>query len=451
MDINIKGLAGFKNVKLTPWILATTSTLLAIRLFWFASQYSVNILYSDQWAFYSPLFAHENLWQLFTWQHGPHRQGIGLIVTKFVADSTGWNTIADSLAIVVLLSIAMILAYILKYRLFGSLTLWDLTIPLLFLTIFQYEAIVVVANLSYGAFPIMMIMLYCLTLLIQDRRTIRYIILLVLNFLLIYTGWGLFMGPVTIVLLSFDFYTSFRDKRGVFISGAALVIALISLLLFFRLYQFNPAISCFGFSNSYILQYPVFMGLMLAAFFGWHVRLLGALAIPIGLVLLAIAIFVLLYHGRRVVKYGPYSNQISLIITILLSYSLLFCVNTAIGRVCTGLYLAQVSRYTTLLIPAFLAIYLHLITIKTTKLSIFILASFIAIASIGSLPLGIIEGVALKTYNSKINWKSCYLQTYDIESCNQLTGFEIYPFSEQLPEKLDYLKEKRLNLFKDVQ
>jgi len=442
-------LTGVISSKATKWILITSSVVLAARLFWFALRYSVNILYFDQWAFYSPLFFYKNLWQLFTWQHGPHRQGIGLIITKFLADGTGWNSKADSLAIVTLLVIAMVFAFMLKYKLFGIITFWDLIIPLLFLTLFQYEAIVVVPNLSYGAFPVFMIILYCLAILTSKREILRYAILLTLNFLLIYTGWGLFMGMVTILLLLAEFYFSIRNKNNITIVGIVILIAILSQVSFFIDYQFNPAVSCFSFSATYIAQYPIFMGLMLASFFGWHVRILGALATPAGLFLLVVILYILLYHGRQIIKDGLYSRPVSLSIIVLISYGLLFCLVTAVGRVCTGLHLAQVSRYTTLLIPIFLAVYFHLISLKNTRTSSFFLVSFLLISSLGSLPLGIIENVASKTYIAKENWKSCYLQNYEIEGCNQVTGFEIYPYNEQLPDKLEYLKNNRLNLFSD--
>jgi hypothetical protein len=449
-NIDIKKL---KAEKRTLWVLISISGILVIRLFHFAWKYSVNMLHSDQWDFYNPLFTHQNIWQIFTWQHGPHRQGIGLIVTKLIAESTSWNSRADSLAIVALVSTAMVFAYILKYKLFGSLTLWDLTISLLFLTLFQYETIIITPNLSYGAFPILMIMLYCLTLLIQDKKIIKYTILLVLNFLLIYTGWGLFMGLITIVLLLVELYASLRARKERLITGVAALIAILSQLSFFINYHFNPAVTCFDVSTAYIYfpQYPVFMGLMLAAFFGLHVRLLGTLATPPGLVLLAILIFVFLYHARRIMQHGMNTEKVSLIIIILITYSALFCINTAIGRVCTGLPRAQVSRYVTLLIPAFLALYFHLITIKTTRLSMLILTTYIVMASIGSLPLGVVEGLASQVHDSKANWKSCYLQTYDTNICDQMTSFKIYPAGELLADRMEYLKENHLNLFADDQ
>ena len=55
------------------FLLITFSGLLIWRLFSFISRYAVNLLFYDQFAFYSPIFDNKNLWQIFSWQHGPHR------------------------------------------------------------------------------------------------------------------------------------------------------------------------------------------------------------------------------------------------------------------------------------------------------------------------------------------------------------------------------------------
>ena len=60
-------------------------------------RFSVNILFWDQWDFYTPLFNHAPLWQIFVWQHGPHREGIGLVLDKLVLESSGWNSRAEAL------------------------------------------------------------------------------------------------------------------------------------------------------------------------------------------------------------------------------------------------------------------------------------------------------------------------------------------------------------------
>src|SRR5438067_7652812 len=64
--------------------------------------------------------------------------------------------------------------------------------------------------------------------------------------------------------------------------------------------------------------------------------------------------------------------------------------------------------------------------------------------------------------DGKQRWKDCYLQNEDVDQCNQITGFPIYPPAGGRPrvdekrqnltlqEKLQYLKKRRLNLYLDA-
>lgn len=432
--------------------LIVVSGLLIWRLFSFISHYAVNILFYDQWSFYSPLFDNKNLWQVFSRQHGPHREGLGLVVTALIANATQWNSKADAFAAGIILCLALLCALVLKWRLFGALNFADITIPFIFLTLFQYEALVVVPNLSYGVFPLLLIMLYCLALLL-DHQIKRYLIILVLNFLLIYTGFGVFMGPLTMVLLLIDVYQNRYNKKDMYVAILAFFVALISNLSFLISYHFDPAIPNFSFSIPYLLQYPFFMSMMLSAYWGWHALVIGQpLAILSGSFLLFILVIILALRGRHLFKEGLYFDRKNLIVIILIGYSLLFCLFTAVGRTPLGLQQAQVSRYLTLLIPAFLAIYFYLQTIRNVKFRQLFLSAYFIISIVGSLPIKMIETLPLKNYNDKINWKTCYLQYEDVNRCDQLTRFHIYPVNNNdLQNKLSYLKEHHLNLFLDAE
>jgi hypothetical protein len=432
--------------------LIAVSGLLILRLFSFISRYAVNILFYDQWSFYSPLFDHKNLWQLFSWQHGPHREGIGLVVTALLANATHWNSRADALASGVILSLALLCAFVLKWRLFGSLTFADVTIPFIFLTLFQYEALVVVPNLSYGVFPVLLVMMYCMVLLVKNHM-VRYLTIFVLNFLLIYTGFGVFMGLLTMCLLLIDIFQSRHHKKDLPVPFIAFVVVLVSNLSFLISYHFDPAIPNFSFSVPYLFQYPLFVSMMLSAYWGWHAIIIGQpISIVAGTFILLILVAVLVFHGRRFFKEGLYFDRISLIVVILIGYSLIFCIFTAVGRTPLGLQQAQVSRYLTLLIPAFLALYFHLYTIRNVKLRQLFLLVYLLMSIVGSLPIRMIDTLPLKNYNDKKNWKACYLQYEDVDRCDQLTRFQIFPVNnDELHNKLSYLKEWHLNLFLDVE
>jgi hypothetical protein len=428
--------------------LLSVSGLMILRLFSFISRYAVNILFYDQWSFYSPLFKYKNLWQVFSWQHGPHREGIGLIVTGLLANMTHWDSRADAFAAGVVLCLALLCAFILKRRLFGTLNYFDVIIPFIFLTLFQYEALVDVPNLSYGVFPVLLIMLYCLGLLLE-KPAVRYSIILGLNFLLIYTGFGVFMGLITMLLLLVDIYQNRQHKKELLLPIIAFFLALMSSLSFLISYHFDPAIPNFSFSVSYLFQYPAFISLMLAAFWGWRVHILGQpIAMAAGAFLLLILIVVLVFHAQRLLQHGLYFDRISLVVVVLIGYSLLFCLNTAVGRIPLGLQQAQVSRYLTLMIPLYLAFYFHLQTIRVDRLRPLFLSAYLAISIVGSLPIGLVDSLPLKNYNDKVNWKTCYLQYEDVVMCDRLTQFQVFPINDDdFQNKLSYLKERHLNLF----
>ena len=84
-----------------PWVslfVVAAFGLLAFRLWTLIDHHSVNVLFWDQWDFYEALFENQGAWDLFRFQHGPHRQGIGFWLTGLVAHLTSWDTRADAFA-----------------------------------------------------------------------------------------------------------------------------------------------------------------------------------------------------------------------------------------------------------------------------------------------------------------------------------------------------------------
>jgi len=139
-----------------------------------------------------------------------------------------------------------------------------------------------------------------------------------------------------------------------------------------------------------------------------------------------------------------------MVVAVLLIFSLLFCANTALGRLCLGLLTAQSSRYVPYLIPAFLGIYFSCLAARNRGLKRAGTIAFLAIAISAALPVRIGDRSMMAQYhNVKNNWRECYLQHHDIQQCDTLTGTKIYPWPESghLKEKLDFLEEKKLNLY----
>ena len=135
-----------------------------------------------------------------------------------------------------------------------------------------------------------------------------------------------------------------------------------------------------------------------------------------------------------------------LIGAVLLSYSLLFSANAAIGRLCLGLEMAFSSRYVTLLIPAFLAIYFFLLSKSWRGQRSLVLGLWVLLL----LPGAVRKPWEVQWYSTgKRNWANCYVRTENIHYCDQSANFAVHNSFEEigLQEKLDYLKQHQLNLF----
>jgi len=435
-----------------PLLFVLLSTALAAaRLFRLVDRYAVNILFWDQWDFSNAtLFQKHSLWQMFRWQHGPHRQGVGAIVSWLVEPMFRWSSRADAFLACAIFVLAALVALYLKKRIYGPITYADAVIPLIFLTPLEYESLFGSTNLSHGPLPTLLLMIYCIGW-TQPGVRARYVWVLTANFLLIYTGFGLFVGLITPVLLVLDYWIYKRSRhRGPTLVGslAALVIAVGSLLSFFIGYKLDPAAACFKPFSEPLLQYLYYVDLMFVNFTGikgldiFPALLGGLILVWMGIALLAALTGILTSRAE--------SNAGNMVGAVLLVFSLLFCANTALGRLCLGLLTAQSSRYVPYLIPAFLGIYFSCLASGNKSWKTVGTIGVWAIAISAALPVRMGDRSMMAQYhNVKNSWRECYLQHHDIEQCDTLTGTKIYPWpaSGHLREKLDFLEEKKLNLY----
>lgn len=425
------------------------------RWFFLIDQYSVNILFMDQWDFMGALMDRANLWDLFTWQHGPHRQGVGFFLTKIVADLSGWNTRVEAFAIGFVVFLAAFLAIILKLRLTSRFSALDVAIPLLYLNHLQIALFANTPNFSHGSMPLLLLTLFCVCWTIQ-HRIIRYAICAAINFMTIYTGFGFFLGCITPVLFVSEYLNAWsnKDGPGKMWSAVFCLVSVFSFMSFFIHYTFNSAVDDFVFPHPYPLEYLQFILINFVSFCG--IRGSDGIAYILGPPLLCFLLFVLIKAGL-----GIFQNRgtmdvdkrivINQIIVILISFSLLFSINLAVGRVCLGVGTARASRYLTYLIPAFTALYLYGVTrekIHSKLIAVCIAGFFLLTLSPG--------GGNTRFFNEikqgKLQWKTYYLQTESISRANELSGFAIHPDPEktELRRKLLYLKEHRRNLYLDA-
>jgi hypothetical protein len=417
------------------------------RLFFVISRYAVNVFYWDQWDFNNAtLFEHHSLWQIFRWQHGPHRQGLGGILEKLLEPLIRWNTRYESFGIGAIVVVAAVLALYLKKRMFGRIGHEDVIIPLLFLTPVQYEGLLSTPNPAHGPLPLLLMILYCLSWTVH-RQLWRYCCVLLTNFLLIYTGFGVFTGFLTPLLIAAEWYrldTALR--RGNHVASAfALLVSVLSVASFFIGYRPTTAAPCSPLRPQSLARYVEFMAVMFANFLGIKESFLVAelvgggvlLAVLVGLVLAAIGL----------VSSSKAEREYIIIPGALLAYCFLFCLSAAVGRLCIGLDAAQGSRYTTYLILGFFGLYLCARSVRRSGTRIALLWAVLVLALLSALRLHKSEMQSHAT--EKRAWVSCYFSRHDIQQCDLMTNFKIYPWPEatHLQQKLDFLKEHRLNLY----
>jgi hypothetical protein len=428
------------------WAVVGIFAALAWRQLDLVNTHAVNLLYQDQFDIYQPMFLDQGWWDTFALQHGPHREGAGLVVTRGLALISGWDSRWDAFAASALMIAAAALGLRLALR-FGMArnSILLAAVPLLFLNVHQYEIFVGAVNLSYGSMPMLLLMAYCLSWFLP-RDVWRFLAIGVLSFLLIFTGFGLFAGFLTPPLAIIEAVQALRarEKSRALMAMVALAIVCTGWALFAKGYTFQPAVSGFRFPYEHPLEYGVFVGRMLGNFYGTAV--LSYWQLTVGLSAAAALLAISIWNGIRCVTRGIAANRQCVVLFCLSTFVLLFCANCAIGRVFTGAIAPLAPRYASLLIPGGVAILLQLSMLRSHRGY-----SWLAMAYLVLLVPGTAVRRADEIYGAnwfadgRRSWSAAYLRTHDEAKADQISHFSIYP--GPLGEKLAFLEAHDLNLF----
>jgi hypothetical protein len=408
-------------------------SLCAGRFFLLSYRYAVNVFVGDQWYFNeATVFHRASLLEMFRWQHGPHRQGLGGLLHGLLDPWFHWNSRMESFVAAGIIVLACALALWLKYRIAGKLQVSDAIIPLLFLTPVQYEVTIGVTNYAHGPLPLLLVVTLCLAWTLTESW-LRWSLILLFNFLAVYTGFGLVLGVITPLAIVLEYFAQRRDVRG---HLTAFIIALLSLASFFLGYYRNVAVECSSQVHSAV-HYFLFSGFMFANFAGVRAtrELVPAILLGSALVVgFTLSLFVILKKRQMVPL-------------ILLSYSLAFALATAYGRTCMGLGAAEGSRYMTYLIPAFFAVYLFALSWNgIPRMATLAAVSLLALLSGFSIHSADAAAMA-HLHDGRSQWKACYLAQHDLLNCNRLTHATIYSYPDTLQNKLEFLEREHLNLY----
>jgi hypothetical protein len=432
----------------TPWILGFAFVLLTLRLAVFVNRYAVNILFWDQWDFLQGLFDGADAWTLFRWQHGPQRQGIGNLIHAALYSATGWNGRADAAASAAFLVLAAAAGLWLVKRVCGSLRPWDVVVPLIFLTNSAAESYFVAPNLAHGPVPALLLVGYGLALTIPSHVS-RCLLLVVINFLAVNTGFTLLLGGITPAILLLQACATPLTIRERAVSAAGIAACLATVALFFHGFVLHAATDCFQFPHVRPWEYVPYTGFVLARPFGFEAGD-GALRLLVGTAVGCVMTGFVAYAVLRLIQ--SKGNSVLWAITAsFTAFALLFASTTAVGRVCLGLYSANASRYIPYMLPGMLAVYLVIRTATPNLRAARALLPLFLVACIGKELPRLSTNEAATYYKYKQRWRDCYLALHDIHECDMRAGHQVHPASQatRLQEKLDWLEARRYSLFRD--
>ncbi len=437
--------SGFSN-RWPPRLVFLVTCILSGHLFWFVSLYAENLLYHDQWDLYRPMFDEAGIFDAFFHQHGPHRQGLGGMATYLLASATDWSTIAESYMIAGCLVLAAFLAIRLKSRLVGGLSYADVAIPLIILNPVQIETILLSPNIAHSVLPLAMLLLIANTWTSQNSA-FRYGVSSLLAGMALFTGFGIFVWLGLLSLLIFDCVLEFRGgwRYRSYQSLTSILFLLICIGIFMIGYQWNPANPYYVFPHKPLIDYIAFVDYL----FGRLFYLPKIIRPYIGFLVFLSVLIAMVYAFIKYV-YSRNEHEMYPVTYLFLATSLLFVGFAAVGRVSLGVDGGGSSRYLTLALPAILAIYFIIVELGQK--------------AIGKMAGAVFAGLMMFSYLSntffahekseekhlaKLHWIQVYQATGSMKEAEETSGLLLYPNIEAIEARMAYMRERKLNLFKD--
>ena len=422
------------------------TAILGLHLLWFVNLYANNLLYHDQWDLYRPMFEEAGMVDAFFHQHGPHRQGLGGALTYLLANATDWSVVSESYMIACCLVFACVLAIRLKGRLAGGYSYADLALPLIILNPVQIETIVLSPNISHSILPLALLMLIA-NAWISPPGWIRYGVSSGVACLALFTGFGLFVWLGFLSLLIFDAVLEYREgwRYRSYQSLTSIVALLLCMGVFLVGYRWNPANPDFVFPHRPFIDYIVFVDYLFGRLF-----YLPKLVRPfVGFLVLLSVIGSTVYIFVKYV-YSKNEDAIYPVVYLLLVSAISFIVFASIGRVSMGVDGGGSSRYLTLALPAVLAVYL--VFVELGQRSIGKTASIVFACVMGFSYLSntfYAHEKSEERHLAKKRWMQVYLEAEDLEKAEMESGLKVYPEIGSIEARIEFLKERNLNLFRD--
>lgn len=409
----------------TPKILVYSVAIAAfVPLLFLVVSNSVNVLCWDQWDYYNMFFQHLNWWGIFDYQHGHHRMGLGGLVIWAVNTLTHWNlSVLSMVTMVGIFQIAMLLLWVAR-TLNGRVVFADACIFVSVLTLTQLEMLLANQEIAQVVVPSLLMLAYAIVW-SAPVSAVKVLSLSVLQFVLLFSGYGVTFFPATVALIVGSILRPHRLMPYLPATFLFMTSAVSSGIYFYGLHleMYTPYLR---FDPMAMIQYVFNFGAMFSGVPGPMGNVIGAMFI------LAL-IFVCAKSAWRFFRREKNESIQFFLAACVLCY---IC-DSAIGRT------AVASRYMTITSIGFAAIY---IASRQNRLVALLVTGLAIHGSIVTWQSQSTNGAILLAQRCQ-NFITCYKASGDATACNR--SFAVYPDPTRthLDNKLEFMRQNKLSFF----
>ena len=420
--------------------------LLAFTCVWFGYifYFSAEAPFWDAWDFNSPIFNKDSLFSIFSYQHGPQRQGLGGVIQYIALELFKYNFKIISWLALFIIYLASYF-YILALKSFNKKNSnFIYLLVFIFSTSFLgHEAITLNPNISHGSLPFLLVAIIIYLQSSNPLKNWKNGLIPIFLFLATFTGFSFIFSFPFLLISAFYFYLTKANKLFYLI----LFLTFLLSCLFFVNYNFNAsAVSCSTvFDPKLLPQYLWFTVkiLMIPLFGGPLYKFNQSIFSLIALIYFLILLFVSI---KTLIEFKKYP-RISSVILSMIMYSFFYGFISAVGRICLGSGAEFASRYYLYMIPALFAVILYSTNLASKITFIFpvflgkFLVFFLLVANLIFINSSFKEASHYK--NLKTNWLVCVRNSSDFNLCGK--RFPIYPRPQNIESRVKIFLNKSNN------
>ncbi len=407
--------------------------LLGLQMILFVNEYAPVILVKDRWGSLSPLFYDRSFWEGFTHQHGPHRMGLAYILFNCTTTLSDWNGKWDMYVQAGIYIVSAFLAVRLKKKLSGRYQWTDLLIPMIFITM-QSSSTVFVNPYVHGLIPFFALLI-SLSWFIRNHY-LRWLSLSVLSAVALFSGFGLVAGSIFIAI-ELGYFIRNRNLRNL----SAIILPVAGIIYIIATQKPGGEIAL---SSDWWLNLNYFLLLAGNYFFGGPIIWL----FPVGL-LFAAGFVSLLFLNKSLFFNGQISY--SKVLTLLIGSSLFFMILNVLGRTGQGLASADSARYIPGTMTLMFGVYLLILKLVKDRTRIIFLCAFSFVILISQVKTLNVDAHVRHQHPQFEKWEACLRSNNNYEQCYRQIKFPLagHPERTRIQEKLNFLKENNLSIFKE--